>query len=101
MYVCVYVCTVLPRGNVTIPHECSNPGHDSTRCTTGIHHVRSHAVTGAATRGSLLVVATHGELVGTHMPKKSWVENWLHECQLLANVTLLLGDTVCMYVCME
>ena len=22
--------TVLPRGNVTIPHECSNPGHDST-----------------------------------------------------------------------
>ena len=37
---------------------------------------------------------THGELVSTHMPKKSQVENWLHECQLLASVMLPLGGTV-------
>ena len=86
--------TVPPRGNVTIPRECSNPGHDSTQRTTGIHHVRSHAVTGAATQGSLHVVATRGESVSTHMPKKSRVENWLHECKLFASVTLPLGSTV-------
>ena len=51
-------------------------------------------VTGAATRGSLHVVATHGELVTSHMPKKSQVENWLHKCQLLVSVTLPLGGTV-------
>ena len=34
-------------------------------------------------------MATGGELVSTHMPKKSWVKNWLHECQLLASVMLL------------
>ena len=39
-------------------------------------------------------MATCGELVSTHMPKKSWVEHWLHECQLLASVTLPLGSTV-------
>ena len=36
-------------------------------------------------------MATRGELVSTHMPKKSRVENWLHECQLLASITLPLG----------
>ena len=51
-------------------------------------------VTGAATQGSLHVVATHGEIVSTHMPKKMWVKNWLHECQLLASVPLPLGGTV-------
>ena len=61
---------------------------------TGIHHVRRHAVTGAATQGSSRVVATRCELVNTHMPKKSWVENWLDECQLLASVALPLGGTV-------
>ena len=30
-------------------------------------------------------MATCGELVSTRMPKKSWVETWLHECQ--CNVT--------------
>ena len=39
-------------------------------------------------------MATCGELVSTHMPKKSRVENWLHERQLLASVTLPLGGTV-------
>ena len=39
-------------------------------------------------------MATCGEIVSTHMPKKSRVENWLHECQLLASVTLPLGGTV-------
>ena len=39
-------------------------------------------------------MATGGELVSTHMPKKSLVENWLFECQLLASVTLPLGGTV-------
>ena len=39
-------------------------------------------------------MATHGELVSTCMPKKSQVENWLHECQLLASVMLPLGGTV-------
>ena len=46
-------------------------------------------------------MATGGELVSTHMPKKSRVENWLHkcrdECQLLASVTLPLGSTVYLY----
>ena len=42
-------------------------------------------------------MATHGELVSTHMPKKLWVENWLHEYQLLASVTLPLGGTVVSY----
>ena len=65
---------------------------------TGIHHVRRHAVTGVATRGSSTIMATGGELVSTHMPKKSWVENWLHECQLLASVTLPLGGTVVQYL---
>ena len=44
-------------------------------------------------------MATRGELVSTQMPKKSWVENWLHECQLLASVTLPLGSTVAMCDC--
>ena len=61
---------------------------------TEIHHVQRHTVTGAATRGSLHVVATRGELVSTHMPKKLRIENWLHECQLLVSVTLPLGGTV-------
>ena len=39
-------------------------------------------------------MATCGELVSTHIPKKSQVENWLHECQLLASVTLPLSGTV-------
>ena len=39
-------------------------------------------------------MATCGELVSSHIPKKSWVENWLHECQLLASVMLPLGGTV-------
>ena len=39
-------------------------------------------------------MATHGGLVSTHMPKKSWVKNWLHECQLLASVMLPLSSTV-------
>ena len=59
--------------------------------------MQRHAVTGASTRGSSRIVATSGELVITHMPKKSRVENWLHECQLLASVTLPLGGTV--HVC--
>ena len=50
------------RSNVTIPRECSIPGHDSTRHMTGIHHVRRHTVTGAATLGSSRVMATCGEL---------------------------------------
>ena len=56
--------------------------------------MRRHAVTGAATRGSLRVMATRGELVSTQIPKKLWVINWLRECQLLASVTLPLTDTV-------
>ena len=43
---------------------------------------------------NLRVMATRGELVSTHMPKKARVENWLHECQLLVSVTLPLGSTV-------
>ena len=39
-------------------------------------------------------MATCGELVSTHMLKKSWVENWLHKCQLLVSVMLPLGGTV-------
>ena len=39
-------------------------------------------------------MATHGELVSTHMPKKLLLENWLHEYRLLASVTLPLGGTV-------
>ena len=39
-------------------------------------------------------MATHGELASTHIPKKSLVENWLHECQLFASVMLPLGGTV-------
>ena len=39
-------------------------------------------------------MATRGKLVSTHMPKKLGVENWLHECQLLASVTLPLDGTV-------
>ena len=39
-------------------------------------------------------MATCGELVSTHMPKKSRVKSWLHECQPLASVTLPLGGTV-------
>ena len=39
-------------------------------------------------------MATHDELVNTHMLKKSLVENWLHECQLLASIMLPLGSTV-------
>ena len=62
--------TVPPRGNVTIPRKFSNPGHDLTQHKTGTHHVRRHAVTGAATQGSSHVVATHGELASAHMPKK-------------------------------
>ena len=77
-----------------IPRECSNPGHDSTQCTTEIHHMQRHAVTGAATQGSSHVMVTHGELVSTHMPKKSQVKNWLHECQLLSSVMLPLGSAV-------
>ena len=61
---------------------------------TEIHHVQRHTVTGAATQGSLRVVATRGELVSTHMPKKLRIENWLHKCQLLVSVTLPLGGTV-------
>ena len=38
-------------------------------------------------------MATH-ELVSTHMPQKSRVENWLHEYQLLSSVKLPLGGTV-------
>ena len=90
-----HVYTVPPRGNVTIPHEYSNPGHNLTRRMNGIHHLRRHAVTGAATRGSLHVMATRGELVSTHMLNKSQVKIWLHKCQLLMSVTLPLGGTVC------
>ena len=39
-------------------------------------------------------LACHGELINTHMPKKLWVKNRLHECQLLVSVTLPLGGTV-------
>ena len=42
-------------------------------------------------------MATGSELVSTHMPKKLRVENWLHECQLLASVMLPLGGTVYHY----
>ena len=65
MYVSI-IYTVPLRGNVTIPHECSNPGHHSTRRTTGINHVQRHVVTGAAARGSSCVMATRSELVSTH-----------------------------------
>ena len=44
-----------------------NPGHDSTRRKTGIHHVRRHAVTRAATRGSSPILAAGGELVGIRL----------------------------------
>ena len=39
-------------------------------------------------------MVTGGELVSAHMPKKSQLKNWLHECQLLASVTLPLDSTV-------
>ena len=42
-------------------------------------------------------MATCGELVSTHMPKKSRVKNWLHECQLFTSVTLPLGR--CIHSC--
>ena len=68
--------TVPPRDNITIPHKCSNPGHDLTQHMTGIHHMRRHAVTGAATRGSSCVVATRGELASMHIPKKLAGQQW-------------------------
>ena len=72
----------------------ANPGHDSTQRTTRIQHMQRHAVTGAAIRENSRIVATSGELVSTHMPKKSQVENWIHKCQLLTSVLLPLGGTV-------
>ena len=47
-------------------------------------------------------MATRGELVSTHMPKKSPVKNcgskigYIHECQLLASVTLHCTSSSCM-----
>ena len=32
--------TIPPKSNATIPHECSNPGHNSTRRMTEIHHMQ-------------------------------------------------------------
>ena len=46
-------------------------------------------------------MATRGEFISIHMPKKSLVKNWQYECQLLASVMLPLGGTVCMYVILD
>ena len=70
------IATVPPRGNVIIPRECSNPGHNLTRHMTGTSHMQRHMVTGAATRGSSRVVATCGELAKAHMPKKLTGRQW-------------------------
>ena len=85
------------RPEVTLQSLASTQIQATTQHNTQLEYItcESARLLEQPPEGACVLWLTCGELVSTHMPKKSRVKNWLHEYQLLVSVTLPLGGTVC------